>query len=395
MGALATAVACGERITAPGACPTYCPDDQIVLLDTLLLSAVAQDSAFTGFVPAHRATTTYLATDPGGGGLTARAIMRFFTFGDSLRVAANDTVFTPVLGTDSFRIDVGMVRRAPTVQGIQLVLHRLPAGIDSTTTYADVDAYFADSTQIAVIAVSDTLSAGTLTATVPASAFPTFAADARVVAIGIRLVTATATYLDLGTLESNNAVVLTRYARIDSAGTTVTRQEGRLPATDTYVTSGTPAPPPGSLVIGGVPSSRVLLRLAVPGAILDSSTIVRATLVLLPQAAAIGATGDTLSLLATGITADFGAKSPLVPVPIDSVPLRRGRLAIGTADTIRLDVTDLLRGWSANPDQPRTVVIRAFPEGGTPGAVAIGGTAGLAGARLQVSWIPPVALGDR
>ena len=391
--AVVSAVACGERITAPGTCPAYCPDDRVALRDTLLLSAVTQDSTFSGFVPAFKASGLQLVTNPGG--LEAVGLVRFFTYADSLLVFATDTIRAPALATDSFRLDVPITRRAGTLSGLQLAIYRMPAGVDTTTDYATVAPFFDDSTHLITVDVADTLAAGRFLVVLPGNAFPTFAADQRVAALGFRLIAPTATYLELGALEANNAISLTRFVKIDSSGTQVGRIDGRLPAMDTYVPTSTPPSPTGALVIGGIPSARAFLRMSIPSRILDSATVVRATLVLVPQSAAVGAVGDTLQIVATGITADFGAKSPLVAVPVDSLVLRIGRVAVGSADTIRLDVTDLLRGWRADPDRPRTIVIRAVPEGSALGAVALGGSAGGSAPTIHVTYIPPVALGDR
>lgn len=391
--ALLTAMGCGERITAPGTCPAYCPDGRVVSRDTLLLSAITRDSTFTGFVPAFRAGDMQLVANPGG--LEAVGLVRFFTFADSLFVFANDTIRAPVALTDSFRLEIPIVRRAGTLNGLQLAIYRMPAGVDTTTDYAGVAARFDDSTLLVTVDVPDSISAGRFLAVLPGTAFPTFAADERVAALGFRLIAPSATYLEIGSLESNNAISLSRFVKIDSSGTPVARTDARLPALDTFLPTATPATPAGALIIGGLPSARAFLRVEIPSRILDSSTIVRATLVLVPRSPAAGAVGDTLQLVATGITADFGAKSPLVQVPVDSLVLRIGRVAIGSADTIRLDVTDLLRGWTASPDRPRTIVIRAVPEGGALGVVAVGGTTGGGTPTLQVTYILPVALGDR
>jgi hypothetical protein len=153
--------------------------------------------------------------------------------------------------------------------------------------------------------------------------------------------------------------------------------------------------PAGALVVGGIPSARAFLRLALPSAIVDSSTVVRATLILVPVTPVVGPPGDTLTLLGAGISADVGAKSPLVAVPADSVAFRIGRVAVGSTDTMRLDVTDLIRSWKTNPTRPRVIVVRAIPEGGSLSAAALGSSL-LGGVPiLQVTWISPVTLGDR
>jgi hypothetical protein len=390
---LLSAFACGERITAPGACPTFCPDDQIVVLDTLLLDGVVQDSTFTGFLPAYSASVMQLVNEPGG--VEAVALARFVAFSDSLPLSPVDTLKGPIVATDSFRLDIPIARRAATIQGLQIAIHRMPAGVDTLTVYDAVAPFFHDSTVLDTLDVPDTLSVGRFLAVLPGDAFPNLDADGRLITLGFRLIAPEPTYLELGAVESTNAVILTRFTKVDSAGTQVFRNEGRLPGLDTYFATADVPAPPGALVVGGIPSARAFLRLAVPSAIVDSSTVVRATLILVPVTPVVGPPGDTLILLGAGISADVGAKSPLVGVPADSVAFRVGRVAVGSTDTLRLDVTDLVRSWRANPTRPRVIVVRAVPEGGSLSAAALGSSL-LGGAPiLQVTWIPPVTLGDR
>ena len=73
-----------------------------------------------------------------------------------------------------------------------------------------------------------------------------------------------------------------------------------------------PAPFGSMLAVGGVPSARSILRLSVPRAILDSSQIIRGTLILVPAVPASGAPADSFKIEAHTVLADFGAKSPLV-----------------------------------------------------------------------------------
>src|SRR5437879_8629262 len=81
---------------------------------------------------------------------------------------------------------------------------------------------------------------------------------------------------------------------------------------DTFLVDPPPAPLDATLVVGGAPSARSILRITLPRAIRDSSQIIRATLLLLPAVPARGAPVDSFVVEAHTVAADFGAKSPLI-----------------------------------------------------------------------------------
>ncbi len=383
--------ACQEAVTAPGACPEYCPPESVQLVDTVLVEAIRADSTFVGYVTPWEAAGLQLVNDPAGtGAVTAsRAVMRFFAFPERLLLNAADTITAPVSSIDSFSVSISVQARAAEATGLELVLYRLPVTVDSTATFGDLDPFFVDSARIAVVPVPDTLQTGTLKAVVPESAFPTFTADGPRAAIGIELRSTTGAFVNLGTLESNQGAELTRFVQVDSAGTAVPRKDARVPELDTFVAPPLPAAGAGVLRIGGVPAARALMRVTLPAAARDSAAIVRATIQLVPTEPVLGAPGDSIRILAQAVTANFGAKSPLLIVPIDSVEIRSTVAAVGQADTIRVDVTEILRAWLVNKDLPHLLVLRAVPEGSRLSEVRAGSSAFTAARpTLHITFVP-------
>jgi hypothetical protein len=264
---------------------------------------------------------------------------------------------------------------------------------DSATTYADLDPYFADSTLLATISVPDSVVSDTLRVLLDSLAFPAFTGDGNRAAVGLALRSPTG-YVQFGSLESLDAARLTRYARVDSAGVTVERQEGRLPAFDSFAASPLPGAGADERDVGGTPASRAMLRFSLPARI-DSAAVLRATLVLVPTAPVLGAPGDSLGVLAQGLAADVGAKSPLQSIPTDSVILRVAFVPVGSGDTVRLDVTDLVIGWTRDSTRPRAVAVRAVPEGGSVATLRMGAADGGARPRLHITFVPRLTLGGR
>ncbi len=107
--------------------------------------------------------------------------------------------------------------------------------------------------------------------------------------------------------------------------------------------------------MGGTPSARTFLRVNLPPVIMDSSEIVRGTLLFVPLEPALGAPTDTFLLVAEGLGADFGAKSPILPI-LDTL-LVRTRVGVGSTDTVSIDISSLLAFWQNTPDAVRSLVV--------------------------------------
>jgi len=392
------ALGCGEDLLAPatGTCPGFCPPEQLEVVDSILLDVITSDSTFTGYVLPWEATAlqTYRdSSDAGDAG--SRAVITFPAFSDSLRVGgSSDTTRGPVVGTDSIAVRLQVSGGNVDATGRELLLYRISPDVDTAATYGDLDLVFADSALLATVPVPDSVTSDSLRVTLDGSAFPGFEQDGNRIGIGVALRNPTG-YVQLGSVEGGAPAIITRYVRVDSAGTAVPRVEGRIPDFDTFVGTAIAAAPATSRVVGGVPAARTLLRFALPGRIADSSEVLRETLLLLPSEPVLGAPNDSLAVIAQGLATDVGAKSPLVGVPADSVSLRIAFVGVGSTDTVRLDVTDLVIRWTNDSTAPRALALRAIPEGSSFAELRIGAANGPLRPRLHVTFVPPLPLGER
>jgi hypothetical protein len=395
---LLAAAGCREDLVAPanGTCPDFCPPEQLDLVDSLLLDNVLSDSAFSGYVQPYDATSLQVYRDSTEGGETAsRAVVVFETFSDSLLITSSDTTRGAVLGTDSFVVQLPVRGRNPAYTGLEVALYRIPVDTDSSTTFVDLDPYFTDSTLLAVVPIPDSLTSDTLSVVLDPLAFPALGADGNRAAVGIAL-RSPSSYVQIGSADGNDDVELTRYVQLDSAGVAVPRRDSKAAAFDSFLASPQLAATSDERDVGGSPASRTMMRFDLPRRIADSSTVVRATLVLVPTRPIMGAPGDSLAVIAQGLAADVGAKSPLQGIPSDSVALRVTFLTVGSADTVRLDVTDLVIGWTQDTTLARAFAVRALPEGGSVAMLRMGAsTSGTARPQLHVTFVPPLTLGGR
>lgn len=382
--------ACGESITAPGSCPDFCPTAKIQLIDSLLTGVIVRDTTFTGYVMPHQAIGMQLV---GGSSQTTRGLVRFFAFSDSTFLDSLNRV--PVLAVDSFRLDIVLTNRSHDVTGLEITVHRLPITIDSLTSFDDVTPFFEDSTIIGVFAVPDSVTSDTISAILPADAFPRLVEDSSRAAVGLAIRGASPAFATMSTTEITLGPLLQRFVQADSAGVPVARMDFRFATFDTFVYTGPPtSPDPDALVVGGLPAARAFLRVNVPSFIIDSSEVVKAELLLVPFEPVLGAPSDTLRVAADGVSADFGPKSPLI-VTQDSLRVTNA-VPVGSTDTIIVDITQLMVVWQTDTTIVRTLVLRVNGEGSTIGELRLGSskTPGLHPA-IRVTFVPPFSFVPR
>lgn len=363
----AAVTACREDVTAPGACPEFCPAARLETRDTLLTAAISDAQSYSGYVQPHRATTLQVVSD--GVRQVSRMLVRFRAFSPEI---AEGGELVPVEQVDSFRLRLSILRRREDRTGYELEIHRLPVTIDSATSFADATPYFADSTLLATVLLPDSVEgdtvgvADTVVVTLPTDAFPTLEPDSFATAVGVALRADQAGYVDLPAVERGGTTsALTWFVKIDSSGTLVDRREARSPSFDTYVVDSLTSAPDEALLVGGVPSARTFLRFDLPPEILRASTIVRATLLLVPAGPLVGAEGDTTTLAAFPLGIDYGPKSKPEVLPADTLGRERADLVVGTTDSIVMDVTRILLPWQSDTTVSQSLLLLLSPEGGS------------------------------
>ena len=397
---------CREDVVAPGSCPEFCPTRLVREIDTLFPVSIVGDSSYTGYVPAYSAAWMEAVTE--GSAPNSRSLIRFISFANAIEGRA-------ILSLDSFQLDLRVRRISDPTVGLELLIYRLPVTVDTTTTFADTEPWFQDSTLIATIAAPDSLGDdSTVSVVLPLSAFPDFAADSLIAAVGVgmRGVSGGEGYTHLGTRDGSRPSLFGRWLTVvdtvplvlDSAELdtlnldlipadsmvvdTIQVKDARQPEMDTYVFVAWPPPEAEVLAVGSAPTWRSLLRVSLPVYVTDSSDISRATLYLVPSEAVSGAPGDTLRLRADALTADIGAKSPLLAFPDTSV-VGAANVFVGSTDTVAIEVTHILKALRTDTLVPASIMLRVVPEGGQSGQPRFWSSRNPAFApSLQVTFIP-------
>lgn len=395
---LVVAGACTENVTAPGDCPNFCPRDSIAIRDTIFASIISRDSSFRGYVPSYAAEAMTAADVPGV--VDSRA---FFTTDTMLRRLAprsTDTTTVPI-SVDSSRVRFVIIRRPKNTTNLRLRLFRLPATADSTSTFASLDPFFTG-TPVDSLNVNELLARPAIGDTQTVRLWgdsirvdttghvlqinrsdsslavffhldslraPLSDADTGRIAWGVRVAADSFASVSLGTSEAGSGPLVRwfyHYTVPDTVSATPdsVKYADRTPPThfDNFVF--TPPTPPldSNLAVGGVPSARALLRVAMPAFLHDSIDVVRATLVLVPVNPVRGAPSDSFRILARPVLTDLGAKSPLGTT---ASLFGSTFIHIGSPDTVNLELTNLVRAWSLD-----TTMVTAFALGQVPEAAS-------------------------
>lgn len=355
--ALLSGLGCQERLAAPAECPELCPGGYTIYEDTLF-ALPGGDSAAVGYLTAGQGTSLRVSWNfPVS---EDRAAYRFTKRADSLTINGVVKPYT----LDSIALELSVLYRDTTVHGLKVYLYRLPAAVDSTWTFAQIDGAFSPSTIIDSIAVPDSLvtkrlrtvfiGADTSKLSIPAG-------DSARLAIGVQIRANSGTGIRIGGAGAgSSAPSFINYVSVANSDTsTVDRIVTPSIQFNNFVQLTPPTLDPDLLTVGGVPSARSYVRFPWSTRLKDSATIIRATLQLLPAAPLQGLNGDTALVLVRPVLADFGAKSPGVTTTGFTTFTA---LLPGATDTVSLEVRSQLNTWQGTKPVPPFMLMQLSPE---------------------------------
>ena len=408
LGTVASIAACSEKLEAGRSCPLLCPEQAISLRDTVI-DAVLTDTTVLGLPPIG--SESYLMLASHGDTAETRVIVRYDTLPQQYTKSGIDsaivnidsaTLITPIVKPDSTNRPRGPVTieaydvdttATDTVSSILGSLFRPDRFLGSRTFLPE--------------SLLDTLR-------IPISTDSVLAAvkNATPFRVGLRLVTAAGYDIRIGSTQVSNPVTLRIKASKDTAATPVmVTPVSRTPADKpflagpladyTIVLRGLTGQPPALLSVGGLPSRRTFIHFDVPSHIVDSTTIVRASLLLtqvpnrrLDQSDSIyvyplavlasPAVTDVATLLEfLGTNGQFGMDS-LKLVPADS-------------GARSFEIVGLVRTWrgQATTVVPRSIALRSGAEGQLPGQIDFFSTKGPASLRprIRITYVPQTSYG--
>jgi hypothetical protein len=378
----AGATACTENLQEGRAgCPALCPNQSVPVIDTTIdgLVGLAVDTTVAGYPALGTEPELLVAT--GGDSLDVRGVIRFDSIAFEYRPASADTLrpaTTAYLPSLTLRLDSTTFHSG--------------GGISMTIQAYDVDTIGNDTT-VAVLASLfrpdrflgqaqfDSLSDSVRIPLDSSLIAPHIRGNKRV-RVGVRLTTTGR--VDIENASSGIAPSFKYFPATDTTGVAafVSVPRSVTPLDDSLlqgelenyplIVIGSSPRVAQRLDVGGMPARRVYLRFRLPSNIIDSATVVRATLTLTVKSFGGFLPGDSLtifpqSVIATSAITDptkaaaFLASSSIIG--IDTV-----RTSPALSDTVNIEFVNAVRRWSGHQTDSvtRAIVLRIANEGADP-----------------------------
>jgi hypothetical protein len=396
---------CSENLDSSGVCPVLCPalggEVQNVTIDAVVLDTTVQ--ALSG-----------LGTEPGlllaarGDTLDTRVIIRYDSLPTAFRPTGDTTRSITSVDSASIRLIIDTL----SIKGTGPV----------TIEAYDVDTTANDTSSAAVLALfrpdrfisSQVFNRADLKDTVfysisNAAVLAKIQANVRF-RVGLRATGATSFQMRIISTEGGTAPVLSFRATPDTATARVTiAPNSRTPVGEsltashlsdyTLIAKGPPPGAPTDLNVGGLPPRRVYVRFDIPASIIDSNTVVRATLLLnqLPNNAIDP--GDTVLVLPTLVLAGRAVMDPTKAAQITAdIALDTLRLKPGGSGLTQIELARAFTVWRLqSPDTlARAIVLKTLNEGNSPLEIRFSSTKDVVAAlrpRLRISYTSRVPLG--
>jgi hypothetical protein len=165
----------------------------------------------------------------------------------------------------------------------------------------------------------------------------------------------------------------------------------------TVIADAPPLAPPGDLALGGLPPRRIYMRFDIPSDIIDSATVVRATLILNQISNPALDPTDTVFILpqlvlAGKVVTDPGKAAQIVAdISRDTVRVRPG-----DAGPTNVELAGAFTAWRLQPPDslPRAIVLKAINEGNSPLEIRFSSSedASTLRPRLRISYTTRVPL---
>ncbi|HET7456347.1 MAG TPA: hypothetical protein VFJ74_01760 [Gemmatimonadaceae bacterium] len=407
--------ACSEKLSSGAACPSLCPSQNVTVLDTTI-DPITVDTSIVGY-PA-KGQEGFLLVANRGSALQTRAVVRFDTLVTKYVPKTGDTAvaITKVLASKvRLSLDTtGSVVTAPVTVDVYDVDTSAPSDYDDAATLA----LFTPARRIgsATFAVAD--AKDSLLVPISDSAVLSKIVGNKRLRLGFAVTSSAEAQLKIFSIAAGTTLgPQLRYDATDttdSVGKTSVAPSSASPAglpgiasalRDYTINVNGPRPLESDAIgVGGLPARRTYLRFDVPLWLLDSSTVVRAALLLtqrpvhgsVDSLTAVNVVGNTV-LAATDLTDIARAATVLSADSLYGVTT----LALAPRDSgVRvMELGGLLRAWRTTASTVKTqhaIVLRSSGEGVAGGEVRFFSTSAAADTlrpRLRVTYVPRVDFG--
>jgi hypothetical protein len=374
---VSTIVACREDLNGTAGCPSLCPEQNIVSRDTVLDAFLTVDTTVTGYPVLG--TESFLLVASRGDTLDARAVMRFDTLTQNFTRGGTDSTI--------YAVDSSMVI-------VRLDTTGTKATAPVTVEIYDVDTTAADTATSAALALfrpdrliggktyevtelKDTLRIPLLNDKVLAKL--TGAAPKRL-RIGFKVSSTKSAQIRLVSREGGINSQISYDPSPDTLVKALINSQSSLTPTDNptlrgdltdyqLVAKGQGAGGATSFLgVGGLPAQRAFFKFNVPTRLVDSTTIVRATLLLTQVATNSVDAGDSITIYPQVVRAAVELKDVIRAAGILNPPgleIDSLKLKPNESGQRAIEMVGALRAWQAvGPTTlQRAIVLRSAREG--------------------------------
>jgi hypothetical protein len=370
------AAACSEKLESSVGCPELCPNQGVDVIN-VTIDPVVFDTTVRAEGPFGAEPFMLLASR--GDTLDSRVIIRYDSLPQRVRRTPGDSTTTPIATVDSAYIELRL-ELSEKQMGASLTISAYDVDTDAndTSVAALAPLFTADrligSQQFASADLKDTVRVPLSNAVLLAKAQAN-----EPLRIGLRITDGTG-QVHVRSMEAGAPPTLYFRAVSDTLVPRITLLPlSRTPA-DSLDQQATLSdfqlvvrtPPPGSpqaLLVGGLPSKRTYMRFLIPSSILDSASVIRATL-LLEQVPNPGLGPLDTVFVVTHVA--IGGKAVTDPEQAarliagsDLTQIDTLRVVANASGIREIDIAPVLRVWRAQGDTlgPRALVLRSAREG--------------------------------
>lgn len=397
-------LSCSENLDSSGACDVLCPSIggsvQTTTIDAVVIDTTVASLSGLGTEPA-----LLLANRPDT--LDSRVIIRF----DSL-----PQKFVPKGDTSQ---DIKSVDSAYVLLHVD-TLHVKGSDVVTIEAY-DVDTTADDTSTTAVLSLfrpDRLISSQTFARSQLVDSLKYYIDNATVLAklqngerlrIGLKATGNSSSQIIFGSVEGGFSPVMFFRATPDTATAPLTVIPfSKTPANEslvaqrltdyTIIAKGPPEAPPSVLSVGGLPPRRVYVRFDIPSKIIDSSTVVRATLLLNQIPNNSLDPGDTIRVVPQVVLAGPVVSDPTKAAQIiANISADTLMITAGHAGNVDVELANAFTLWrTQKPDTlPRAIVLKSAVEGTSPIEMRFSSSEDVAALRprLRISYTTRVPLG--
>ena len=371
--------ACGERLESGNACPILCPGQSLALRDTTV-TGVVLDTTLTGFPP--RGASTFLLLANSGDTAEVRYVVRFDSLPSTYVKGADTLAITSV---DSAYIRISF---DATQSRFSAPVTFEAYDVDATTTDSVTSALlplFRSDRRIGLVTVDSASLKDSVRIFLDNGVVANRMFNGQRLRIGVRVVSPAPVRI---AVLSANTSSFPRLAFDPAPADTAIGIQTLVPRsftpasdlriavdfTDYNIPVGGSALPADAIGVGGPRGRRAYIRFDIPARITDSTTIVRATLILTQRAAPTYGFTDSITVasqvvVATSEVTDL-SKAALIT---DTLPGRNPpsvfglpsiRVPPGGMAERQFDIVNVVRFWRSTTAErvPQAIVLRSANE---------------------------------